>query len=153
MTDTLKTTLAYYQDRQCAIQWREFLSALAAEFESQLGASELRELLRRIGDRFATNAPLDKCDTLDELQDAINATWTSIDWGWVSISETQGQLMIQHFAAPLRAAFGESSDAWAAGYLEGAYQRWFDALGIDPELRMRETDRGADDEMQFILAR
>ena len=45
-------TLNYLLDRTTSRQWRGFLAALAEEFQTQLGADELRQLMARIGQRF-----------------------------------------------------------------------------------------------------
>ncbi|KAF1050051.1 cellulose biosynthesis protein BcsD [Xylophilus sp.] len=128
----------YLAERQCARQWRGFLRALAAEFAEALPAADLRALLRRVGARFAVEAPLPALQTLDELQDAFSRVWLAQDWGWVALAQQADHVAIRHEATPLVAAFGPGSEAWAGGFLEGAYQHWFDRQGA-PGLQVRQA--------------
>jgi hypothetical protein len=156
MTDSQKSILSYYESRQCSSQWRGFLGVLAEEFEGQLGVPELRELMRRIGERFARRAALRACDTLQDLELAINAIWAAQDWGWVQVLDGADYLAIRHYCSPLRAAFGAESASWASAYLEGVYQQWFNALGVNASLQLRVREAlqaDADGALEFRLAR
>ena len=48
--------LDYLLERQISPQWRGMLTALATEFEAQIGRDELRQLMYRVGCRFAAEA-------------------------------------------------------------------------------------------------
>jgi hypothetical protein len=48
----------YLLDTQISRQWRGLLAALADEFEAQIGRNELRQLMHRVGSRFAQAHPL-----------------------------------------------------------------------------------------------
>lgn len=150
--DDQQASLEYFSEQQCASQWRGFLSALAGEFTEQLPAEDLRALWRRIGERFAAATPLGDCQTLDDLEAAINRIWAQLNWGWVRIDDQGDALAIRHHCAPLRAAFGAQALPWSAGYLEGAYQSWFSSLGIDPGLHIRQAPEVLD-ALEFRLAR
>ncbi|MCY0387542.1 cellulose synthase [Robbsia sp. Bb-Pol-6] len=153
MVDQQAMMLGYYEEHQCSKQWRGFLLALAEEFEEQLGASELRGLMTRIGERFARATALPPCETLEQLTEAINETWVLLDWGWVTIEDDADYLAIRHACAPLRAAFGKGGAGWAPAFLEGVYQHWFSVLGIDPVLRVREAPGVDDGVLEFRLGR
>ena len=56
-------TLDYLLDRQISSQWRGVLVALAEEFDTQIGRDELRQLMQRVGRRFAAAHPLPSCGT------------------------------------------------------------------------------------------
>ena len=151
-----KSILSYYENRQCSTQWRSFLGVLAEEFEGQLGVPELRELMRRIGERFARTAVLGACETVRDLEAAINSVWAARDWGWVQVFDGDDYLAIRHYCSPLRTAFGEASASWASGYLEGVYQQWFNALGVNASLQLRVREAlqaDADGALEFRLAR
>ncbi|RQS48337.1 cellulose biosynthesis protein BcsD [Burkholderia sp. Bp8986] len=120
--------LEHLLERQVSIQWRGFLEALAGEFTDQLDRDELRQLMARIGMRFAAAHPLGPCESTDDLADALNARWRDMQWGYAELSDEHDFLRIVHYAAPLR-AFGDGCLAWSSAFLEGAYQGWFDSVG------------------------
>jgi hypothetical protein len=143
----------YYENRRCAPQWRDFLGALAEEFEGQLKTPQLRELLRNIGERFGRRHALVECHTLDDLEVAINSVWDELDWGCVQIDDAGDYLAVRHLCAPLRAAFGSPAMNWVPAYLEGVYQQWFNTLGVDPALRIREVPSDVEGALEFRLQR
>lgn len=109
-------------------QWRGLLHALAAEFEAQLERDELRQLMFRIGERFAGEQPLVACDSMADLADALNARWAPMQWGRVELADAGNHLSIVHYGAPLH-AFGAEALAWTPAFLQGCYQAWLDAMG------------------------
>lgn len=154
MMGTQEASLEYFQQHRCALQWRDFLGALAEEFDEQLQTPELRALASRIGERFARRLPLPHCETLEDLHHGINEVWSRLDWGWVEIGDAGDYIEIAHHCAPLTAALGEASRAWSPAFLEGVYQQWFNELGIDPALRVRqETSEEQGASLWFRLAR
>lgn len=120
---------AYAQQLQCGRQWRGFLNALGQEFSAALPAQDVALLMARIGVRFASQNPLAASDTIEGLQAAMNAVWGPLDWGRVDIAQTPAGMDIRHRFCPLAAAFGTSQADWAVGFLQGAYQQWFDSAG------------------------
>ncbi|MDR5735643.1 cellulose biosynthesis protein BcsD [Caballeronia sp. LZ025] len=144
----------YLLDRQISRQWRGLLSSLADEFEAQIGGAELRQLMHRVGNRFADASPLPPCASTADLADALNAVWREADWGFVELSDARDHLRIVHYCAPLR-AFGESALAWTPAFLEGAYQHWLSALGAEG-LAVRQHggigETGGDAAIEFRLA-
>ncbi|TKC81507.1 cellulose synthase [Trinickia terrae] len=129
--------VSYFAEQQPSTQWRDFLTALAEEFDAQLDAAQLRQLMARVGERFAAAHAIEACDSLDTLAAALNAIWSRLDWGFVDLVETDDHLAIQHFCAPL-AAFGPNAHAWTPGFLEGAYQYWLRELGAGSELTLTQ---------------
>jgi len=109
-------------------QWRGLLRALAAEFEAQLDRDELRQLMFRVGERFAGEHPLPACESTDDLAAALNARWASIQWGCVELADEGDYLRIIHYGAPLT-AFGGEALSWTPAFLQGSYQAWLDAMG------------------------
>lgn len=120
---------AYAQQLQCQRQWRGFLTALGQEFSAALPAQDVALLMARIGMRFASQNPLTPSDTVEGLQGAMNAVWGALEWGRVEISQTPAGMDIRHRFSPLAAAFGAPQADWAVGFLQGAYQQWFDSAG------------------------
>lgn len=124
----MPTVVDVLLEQHLSPQWRGLLRALAAEFESQLSRDELRELMFRIGARFAAAHPLPPCESTAGLAVAINARWSAIQWGCVELADAGESLRITHYGAPL-AAFGGDALAWSPAFLQGAYQTWLDAMG------------------------
>jgi hypothetical protein len=114
---------------QCSRQWRGFLQALAAEFTQALSNEELRELMFRVGERFACAHLLGPCATLSDLQQRMTDVWCNADWGSVTLVQQKEQLSIIHHCAPLLAGMDKSNIDWSLGFLQGAYQKWFDTAG------------------------
>ncbi|MGF7131131.1 hypothetical protein P3T40_002613 [Paraburkholderia sp. EB58] len=123
-------TLDYLLQRQISPQWRGLLTALAEEFEAQIGQGELRQLMYRVGCRFAAAHPLPPCASTADLADALNARWQEADWGYVELVDEADYLRISHSCAPLQ-AFGSAALAWTPAFLEGVYQTWLSALGAE----------------------
>lgn len=132
--------LAYYGEQQVSTQWRDVLHAMAEEFDGQLALPELRALMARIGERFATAKPLGDCATLDELERALNRVWHALDWGWIELVDLTDYLAVRHYCAPIATAFGQGAAVWASAFLEGAYQYWFSALGAGEHLAVRQVE-------------
>ena len=125
-------TAQHLSQLQCSRQWRGFLQALAAEFTQALSNDELRELMFRVGERFASAHLLGPCATLSDLQRRMTDVWHSADWGSVTLVQQKEQLSIGHHCAPLLAGMDESNIDWSLGFLQGAYQKWFDTAGAGP---------------------
>ncbi|SDG25430.1 cellulose biosynthesis protein BcsD [Paraburkholderia phenazinium] len=122
--------LDYLLQRQISPQWRGLLTALAEEFETQIGQGELRQLMYRVGCRFAAAAPLPPCSSTADLADALNACWQETEWGYVELSDEPEYLRIAHSCAPLL-GFGAAALSWTPAFLEGVYQTWLSALGAE----------------------
>lgn len=146
--------IEYLTDRQCSRQWKGFLGAMADEFGSQLDTNALRELMQRLGARFAAQFELAPCSTLDELQFAMSKVWVSLDWGWAMLDEQPDHIRIIHNCAPLRAAFGQDALAWTPAFLEGVYQRWFLQQGAADALAVSQSSAPDDSGcIEYRLAR
>jgi hypothetical protein len=148
----MTTVIDVLLEQQLSLQWRGLLSALAAEFESQLCRAELRELMGRIGARFAAAHPLPPCESTSCVAVAINARWTSIQWGYVELTDAGESLRITHYGAPL-AAFGADALSWSPAFLQGVYQAWLDAMGA---IDLAVVQTGAPEDgfvVEFHLAR
>ncbi|WP_144113430.1 cellulose biosynthesis protein BcsD [Paraburkholderia sp. BCC1886] len=144
--------LDYLLERQISSQWRGMLSALAAEFEAQIGHDELRQLMYRVGSRFAAAHPLPEVASTVDLAQAVNAYWQQMDWGYVELSDEAESLRIVHYCAPLQ-AFGGGALAWTPAFLEGVYQSWLSALGAQGLSVAQTSDYGPDAALEFRLGR
>lgn len=124
------STLDYLLQRQISPQWRGLLTALAEEFEAQIGQGELRQLMYRVGCRFAAAHPLPACGSTADLAHALNARWQEAEWGYVELADEAQYLRIVHSCAPLQ-AFGVTALGWTPAFLEGVYQTWLSSLGAE----------------------
>ena len=120
-----------------APQWAAFLSLLGSELSLQLEPAELRQLLVRLGSRFAETNPLGACADVPTLQTAFNQVWAGMQWGYANVSDEGQHLRVKHRACPLPAALQIESDV-AGGFLEGAYGVWLHAAGAPSELVLRQ---------------
>ncbi|WP_322045636.1 cellulose biosynthesis protein BcsD [Paraburkholderia sp. J67] len=117
-------------------QWRPFLSLFAQELTQNLTPKLLTQLMRGSGGQFASQYALEPAGTVAAMQAAMNQVWSELGWGSVEIREAQDWLVLTHYRAPLKAAFGPENLAWAGAFLEGAYEAWMHQLGADSQLRM-----------------
>lgn len=137
--DETSTLLQYYEQRHCNKQWKFFLLSLAEEFTSSFDQLQSQHVIHNVGKRLATLLPLPPLETLEDMEQAINRVWETIDWGWVSLDASQNHLSIKHFAAPLDSAFSESHRAWSAALLAGVYDKWFELAGANEGLSVRHN--------------
>ncbi|MBU9296685.1 cellulose synthase [Burkholderia multivorans] len=124
----MQDVLEHLLECQVSPQWRGFLKALADELTDQLDRDELRQLMARIGARFAAAHPLPSCESTRDLATALNARWREAQWGYTELADEHDFIRITHYAAPLR-ALGNDNLAWSPAFLQGAYQCWFDSVG------------------------
>ncbi|HZT88801.1 MAG TPA: cellulose biosynthesis protein BcsD [Stellaceae bacterium] len=147
-------SLRYYAKQQCSRQWVHFLAAMFGEFEERVDASEADHFLETIGSRMAQSLPLRRCESLEDLQDDINAVLEGMDWGWVRVAESGRFIEIVHGAYPLIPQ-DESRRSWLVPVLEGLYTEWLGEQGGDPAFtaRLVEAPRGAGAPFAFHYGR
>jgi len=135
-----RISLRYFAQQHCARQWAHFIAAMFAEFEERVDPAEADQFLETLGSRMAQSLPLRRCDSLEELEEDINAVLEGIDWGWVRIEEVAGYIEIEHGAYPL-VPQDEARRSWLAPTLEGLYTEWMTGQGGDPtcSARLAET--------------
>jgi hypothetical protein len=129
-------SLRYYAQQQCSRQWVHLMAAMFAEFEERVDQGEAELFLETLGVRMAQSLPLRRCDSLEELEDDINAVFEGIDWGWVRIAETGRFIEIVHGAYPL-VPQDESRRNWLVPVLEGIYTEWLTDQGGDASFSAR----------------
>jgi hypothetical protein len=132
------TALAYLARRGVAAQWRGFLRALVEELDSRLDAATRDGLLRAVGARLATLAPLPACGSLAELEARMNEALAASDWGYVEIGLDPNErvLLLSHCAAPAIATRTDPSGGWIGAVLEGLYGAWIASqAGAEPSLQ------------------
>ena len=133
----------YRIPRQSSRYWRSLLTSMATEFLAQSQIGNSRELMFKIGERFATNSPLPDCKTVEDLKAAMNSVWQDMDWGWVDVEEYGNGLRIMHHQATngslTNVVFGEDTKSWAPATLEGVYNKWFSAVSKGTALKVRQS--------------
>jgi hypothetical protein len=136
MADINPAALDYAVSNSRSRQWDLFLHTFASEFSREAAPDELRGLMRRLGASMAGSLPFDAGDSIPGFEAAANRHWSAMQWGWCQLSELADGLLIEHYAAPLAAAFGESSLAWSSALLEGVYAEWLKSLGSPASLSL-----------------
>jgi hypothetical protein len=138
-----RSLLEAYGMRSCARQWRAFLSAMIGEFMELGDPGQLDKLLTRVGVRFARSLALPACESLGELEAAMNRTWDALDWGSVRLAEQGRMLRIVHSAYPIIDAEGDAATLMLGSVLQGVYTYWLGSQGGDPQFRARFASPGA----------
>lgn len=129
-------SLDYYARQHCSRQWVHFLMALAAELEEKVDPVEAEQFLEVLGSRMAAMMPLRHCESLQQLEDDMNAVLQDIDWGWVQLAETDNFIEILHGAYPVLPQ-QNTTRSWIAPVLEGLYSEWLGAQSGDRSLLAR----------------
>lgn len=152
--EALTVALNYCVERDRSRQWEVFLKVFAAEISREAPAEELRGLMRRLGRAMAGVLNLDAAESLGDFERVANDYWQEMGWGWVQLVEQPDHLLVQHYGAPLRVAFGDEALAWTPALLEGLYEEWLRSLGAPESLRLRQHDVSGDGLlMQYQLAK
>jgi hypothetical protein len=129
----------YFREQQVAPQWLLMLRALAQELGERADVADLRQLWAGVGERAARDVAEQfvGINTLPDLEQAFNATWQHMNWGWVRFQEQGEAVDIFHYCAPLVQAFGEDAVPWSIGILEGFYHHIFSQLGADSAMQVQ----------------
>lgn len=132
----VQDSLQIYAHQQGWGKWRVFLSALVAEFD-EIDPAEAQSFLQGMGTRIARSMPLPACNSVVELEHAMNAAWASMGWGAAELREGERYLRISHGGYPTA---GHGNDgAWLVPVLEGAYTEWLNAVGGNTLLKARRV--------------
>ena len=139
---TIVNLESYVRGQQISLQWLPILRAMAMEMAEHSKPADLKNLFFKIGCRFSkdTEYLFNGTKTLSQLQEVLNDFWSRINWGWVKLNEVEGQIDIEHQAAPLAEAFGDEALGWSVGLLEGFYQSIFSLLGANDAMVCRSID-------------
>ncbi|NEX60033.1 cellulose biosynthesis protein BcsD [Noviherbaspirillum galbum] len=142
-TDTLEK---YFRGQQVSVQWLPVLRAMGSELAGSADEGDLARLFHAIGGRMAASASehFQSVQTLDQLQERLNAYWAHVNWGWVALNEVKGGMDIVHYASPLAEAFGQQTINWTAALLEGFYQSIFKVLGAGDKMAVRHMGAAAE---------
>ena len=137
----------YFRSQQVSLQWLPVLRALALELSSTFDAASLRQILFKVGERFAKDVEerFQEVQSLAELQESLNEFWAQLNWGWVQFAEVKGAIEIEHQALPLAEALGDDSLVWSVGLMEGFYQTVFSVLGAGDSMKVRAVDEACID--------
>lgn len=141
--------LQYLAVERVSRQWSGFLSIFSGELAAQLTDAEYRELLTRMGGKFAALNPLPACAELSDIQAAANAFWAGMQWGYVQFADQGQNLQIVHHACPLPAGLQLDADV-AGGFLQGVYLTWIRAAGAPVSLSLHQLPAGGQP-MQMIF--
>jgi hypothetical protein len=129
-------SLQYYARQQCSRQWVHFMAAMFTEFEERVDPAEADQFLEALGTTMARLLPLERCESLDELEEDINNVLEGIDWGWMRFAETDSSIQITHGAYPMIPQ-DQNRRSWLVPILEGLYTGWLGEQGGDPSFTTR----------------
>lgn len=128
--------ITYLLEQQRNQQWDFFLQPLAQVFTQKLDQDDLHELMHSIGLEASKKMSIENVSTLDELEIVLNHFWQNIQWGVITLEETNSSLHITHYYPPIILTFDEKDYAWVIGFLEGFYQGIFQRLGAGAALKV-----------------
>lgn len=132
-------TLDYYRARQCSHQWRAFLRAFTAELFTHAEDEDARGFMFQLGQRMASELVLGECETLADLEAAMNRHWSHLDWGWCRLTEADRAIVIRHAAWPMPDKADTHWPIAIAALLEGVYSVWFRDQGGDADLQAKSV--------------
>jgi len=130
--------VAYYRNRQCHLQWRDFLSVLLDELDSNVGSSEVQAFFNALGLKLAKRFAVMEHETLETFEAAANKIWYDLDWGWCQFSAKPDAIKIVHSAWP-NPDEGKQS-LWPVAFsalLQGIYTAWLNSQGGDNSLEVK----------------
>jgi Cellulose synthase subunit D len=138
-----ETAVAIAARRSCTLQWRIFMDALVVTLPKTVGDEQALHILAKTGDAIAAAHPLPKCESVEQLQAALNDALDTFDWGTTELRETPQALELTLVGYPLL----ESIDAQTgfAAVLEAAFDTWISAQSTQAGLAMRLAERGIGD--------
>lgn len=132
--------LAYYRSTRCSRQWRVFLVAFAAELFSNADQDSARGFMRQLGQRMASAMSLGQCESLRDVEHAMNQYWDDLDWGWCRLVDSERAIDIRHDAWPTPDDADRNWRASVVALLEGVYSAWLEAQGGDAQLVVRHVE-------------
>lgn len=137
--------LEYYRGRQCNKQWRDFLSVLLDELDSNVGANEVQAFFSVLGTKLASRWPLSEQSTLEGLELEANTIWNELDWGWCQFKVESAAITIIHDDWP-NPDYGKET-LWSLAFsalLQGIYTSWLREQGGDTvvDIRITENTKG-----------
>lgn len=144
--------LAYHAERQFGPQWRALLCALAAELFGNFSEAEAQGFFRQLGGRLARDLALPTADTLEALQDVINARFAELDWGLATLQVADGAIAIRHDGYPGQRSPEPASGDWRrafAAVLEGLYTGWLQVQGGQAEMTARLRSPAGPEGLEF----
>lgn len=134
-TSSPSDLLGFLAAERVSPQWMRFLEVLFSSLHTRLDAGDVQQMLFQAGGHFAGATPLDKCETLIEIQGQMNDKWRGLQWGYVVFTDQGESLLIEHFACPL-AAVPQLEPGIAPAFLQGVYAEWLKAAGAANSLRL-----------------
>lgn len=134
-------SLAYLARQRGDAHGLPLLKALIEEMFASAGDDDGCSFMRHVGRRMASDMGAPTAQTLETLEQSINARWAEMDWGWVSLVTDGRSLTLTHGAYPGAGAGAGQWQTAIAALLEGLYEAWLAVLGEGATLRVSCTER------------
>ena len=146
--------LRYYQQQQTPEGWFDLLTIMVDGMVGNVGEQECRPFLQEMGRQIGSRYPLPVCETVGDLEDAINRQLGHFNWGVIEISLTGQAMILRHRGLPVARADNDTHEQhrWCNAFsaiLEGMYGLWFAALQDAPHLRLWRDHIYAFSDVQF----
>jgi hypothetical protein len=111
--------------------------------------------MRQLGRRMAAAMPLGQCESLADVEQAMNQYWDDLEWGWCRLVDSERAIGIRHGGWP---SPDDRDRNWRSGVvalLEGVYTAWLEAQGGDADLAVRHVEDAIDVDglLEFRYAR
>jgi hypothetical protein len=81
-----------------AVNWANALAKIADEIQQRQGRRQAETVLRTVGARIARDLLGTLPESRDAFEPAINRAFSSLDWGWVAITERDETIRFEHRA-------------------------------------------------------
>ncbi|AFJ45641.1 cellulose biosynthesis protein BcsD [Shimwellia blattae] len=154
-TDALHgTLLRYYQQQQTPEGWFDLLTIMVDGMIGNVGEQECQPFLQDMGCQLAARYPLPACETVGDLEDAINRLLAHFNWGTIEIDLAGQAMLLRHRGLPVARAQQDSHEQhrWCNAFsviLEGMYGAWLATLRAAPHLRLHRDHIYGVSDIQF----
>ncbi|MGH7075734.1 MAG: tetratricopeptide repeat protein [Stellaceae bacterium] len=81
-----------------AVNWANALAKITEDIQARQGRRSAESLLRNVGARIARDLLTPLPESRDAFEPTINRALSSLDWGWVAITERDDAIVFEHRA-------------------------------------------------------
>ncbi|WOK35986.1 cellulose biosynthesis protein BcsD [Sphingomonas sp. C3-2] len=131
--------IAILSDYPLLRSYPALLAAIIGEIDENASEDQSRGFFNAIGGRIAALLPMAEVDDVDLFVDQVNGLWEALGWGTATLELDDEGVDIFHRGLP-GSLDGDDAGLWmkvAPAILEGAYDRWFRAMGSADTLKTR----------------
>lgn len=141
----------WFLKNQTPAGWFDVLNLMMEGMMANVGEQESRPFLRQTGMSLAEIWPLDKAETLGELEKNINEVLNCFNWGVVTLTADDDSVIIRHLALPV-SHNPQQQLRWCHAFsaiLEGMYARWMLDQGGNEQMRVKREEVYSVSDVEF----